>query len=122
MAFCSGCGNQLPQNVSFCPDCGMGIQNNSINTVRMPRKSDGSVVSGEKSVGVAVLLSFLIPGAGTMYAGKIGWGLTLLILSYVLLVVVIGLFIWLYSIYDAYAACKEHNLLWYDYLERSGQA
>ena len=72
-----------------------------------------------------------------MYAGKIGRGLALLIVSflfymlsvfllfisyYALLFLFIGFVIWLYSIYDAYNVCREHNDLWYGYLEQSGQA
>jgi len=123
MVYCAGCGKELRDNVSFCPDCGTGMRNNTINNnTKLPRKSNGTIVTGEKSVGLAVILSLLIPGAGTMYAGKVGWGLVLLILSAALLFFIVGFFIWLYSIYDAYAACKEHNSLWYDYLESSGQA
>jgi len=35
----------------------------------------------KKSVGIAVLLSFVIPGAGQMYLGKIGKGILLFVLA-----------------------------------------
>jgi TM2 domain-containing membrane protein YozV len=70
----------------------------------------------KKSVGIAVLLSFVIPGAGQMYLGKIGKGILLFVLagiSAILCFLFIGFLllpiIWIYSIYDAYKSAKDYN-------------
>ncbi|EQD29224.1 TM2 domain containing protein [mine drainage metagenome] len=67
----------------------------------------------EKSSGVAVVLSFFIPGLGQIYVGKIGFGILLIILgaiSYALSFFLIGipfaLLIWIYSMYDAYRTAE----------------
>ncbi|NPA62819.1 MAG: TM2 domain-containing protein [Methanococci archaeon] len=56
----------------------------------------------KKSVGIAVLLSFFIPGAGQMYLGKVGKGIILLLTCWLIIP-------WIYSIYDAYKSAKDYN-------------
>lgn len=73
-----------------------------------------------KNPGTAVLLSFFIPGAGHMYAGKVAVGLLLLILhifnwTAVLLTIglppaaFIGLFIWIGGMKYSWKAVHEFN-------------
>jgi TM2 domain-containing membrane protein YozV len=72
---------------------------------------------GEKSAGVAVILSFLIAGLGQMYNGEITKGLLLLVLYIVLAVggfffciPYLGvLVLWIYGMYDAYTRAEEYN-------------
>lgn len=56
----------------------------------------------KKSVGIAVLLSFIIPGAGQMYLGRVGKGIILLLTCWLIIP-------WIYSIYDAYKSAKDYN-------------
>jgi TM2 domain-containing membrane protein YozV len=65
----------------------------------------------EKNPILAAFLSFLIPGLGEIYAGKISVGIGLIILAFILstATIVFSLFagilyiiIWLYAIYDSY--------------------
>lgn len=84
----------------------------------------------EKSAGIAVLLSLIIPGAGQMYAGKVGRGVALLILAWFLIPAFVILFLWIFIestgfawlilsflviifyifvLYDAYSVAKEYN-------------
>jgi TM2 domain-containing membrane protein YozV len=67
---------------------------------------------------LAAFLSFLVPGMGQIYAGKILFGIGLIILSFIIstltiLLTIFGIIlyviIWLYAIYDAYATVKNNN-------------
>ena len=67
----------------------------------------------QKSSGIAVILSFFIPGLGQIYVGKISLGVLLIILDFVfglLSIIVIGIpfliLLWLYSMYDAYKTAE----------------
>jgi TM2 domain-containing membrane protein YozV len=78
---------------------------------------------GDKSPGIAGLLSFLIPGVGQMYAGQVGRGvawlacywsaavvtiiLSLVVVGLLLVPVVIGLYIW--CIVDAVTCADAEN-------------
>jgi len=66
----------------------------------------------KKSGGVAIVLSFFIPGAGSMYAGKVGKGIGLLVASlfgYVCLIIP-GLIIHVLALGIAYNDVKTFNL------------
>ncbi|WP_048197420.1 TM2 domain-containing protein [Methanocaldococcus sp. FS406-22] len=56
----------------------------------------------KKSVGIAVLLSLVIPGAGQMYLGKVGKGIIILLTFWLIIP-------YLYGIYDAYKSAKDYN-------------
>lgn len=76
----------------------------------------GKPVTGEKSPFLAFVLSFFFPGVGVMYAGRIGLGFVILILSVILAVFIIGVIFWIYGMYKGYSMCCENNLLWAQYL------
>lgn len=66
-----------------------------------------------KSSGIAVVLSFFIPGLGQIYNGQIGKGILFIILSGILVLlmfVIIGiplyLIFWVYNLYDAYRTAE----------------
>jgi TM2 domain-containing membrane protein YozV len=65
---------------------------------------------GPKSPGVALLLSFLICGAGQMYCGRVGKGILMLIGCIVLWFILLGWTIWIWSMIDAYTTAKDMNL------------
>ncbi|MDI6885794.1 MAG: TM2 domain-containing protein [archaeon] len=56
----------------------------------------------KKSAGIATLLSFIIPGAGQMYLGRVGKGILILIFCWLIIP-------WLYGIYDAYKTANDYN-------------
>lgn len=66
---------------------------------------------------LAAFLSFLLPGMGQIYVGKILFGLLLILLAFVIstltifLISIIGIILymilWLYAIYDAYTSAQE---------------
>jgi TM2 domain-containing membrane protein YozV len=69
-----------------------------------------------KNPGIALLISFFIPGVGSIYAGKTSTGVAILvgyIVSWVLTVVIIGfagiLGFWIWGMIDAYQAAQAWN-------------
>src|SRR4029077_15039538 len=71
---------------------------------------DDSGSFGQKSAGVALLLSFLICGAGQMYCGRVGKGILMLIGCIALWFIFLGWTVWIWSMVDAYATAKDMNL------------
>jgi TM2 domain-containing membrane protein YozV len=72
-----------------------------------------------KNPGVAVLISFFVPGGGSLYAGKTNAGLTILfcyLMSWLLTLVFIGIFgivgFWIWGMIDAYRAAQAWNRAW----------
>ena len=57
----------------------------------------------EKDTTLAAILSFLMPGLGQIYAGQLGRGILIFILTFLgyLCFVIPGLFIWIWNIFDA---------------------
>lgn len=102
----------------------------SFSSNSVPTTSWGKEVTGEKSAFLALILSFLFPGIGIAYAGKVGLGVIIFILSEICLGLTIALAIfligfvftipyaifWIYGMYKAYTMCGENNRLWAQYL------
>ncbi|MCB9726994.1 MAG: hypothetical protein H6744_06010 [Deltaproteobacteria bacterium] len=63
-----------------------------------------------KNPTVAAVLSAFIPGAGQVYAGRVGRGVGVFIGTLVLTPIFVGWFLWLAQIFDAHTTAKEHNL------------
>jgi TM2 domain-containing membrane protein YozV len=69
-----------------------------------------------KNAGLALLISFFIPGVGSLYAGKTNTGVIILIgyiVSWVLTLVLIGIVgvfgFWIWGMIDAYQAAQAWN-------------
>jgi TM2 domain-containing membrane protein YozV len=69
-----------------------------------------------KNAGIAILISFFIPGVGSLYAGKTSTGVIILvgyIVSWVLTLVIIGFVgifgFWVWGMIDAYQAAQAWN-------------
>jgi TM2 domain-containing membrane protein YozV len=69
-----------------------------------------------KNPGIALLISFFIPGVGSLYAGKTSTGVIILIgyiISWVLTIVIIGFVgivgFWIWGMIDAYQAAQAWN-------------
>ncbi len=127
--YCNNCGSEMADDAKFCPKCGKeaGAQ---------PRASGThGVAYTEKSVGLAVVLSLIIVGAGQMYAGKVGRGIAILLFSlFGIGVLYVPLFLapsvgtlalgsilviawYVFVVYDAYKQAKNYN----EYLNRNGR-
>ena len=79
-------------------------------------------VVAPRSPAIALLLSFFIPGLGSMVNGRVGIGaliLGLYILGYILILVFVGIFVvigvWIWGMVDAYKAAqawiREHGII-----------
>lgn len=138
---CPSCREQLPADAAFCFNCGksldmkteetksvedtkspatepivVNIQNEGTPKTReLPITSWGKVVTGEKSTFLAVLLGFFISGTGVMYAGRVGLGIVIFVLTILTALFLVGIIIWIYGMYKAYTMCKENNRLWLEY-------
>jgi TM2 domain-containing membrane protein YozV len=69
-----------------------------------------------KNAGVALLISFFLPGVGSLYAGKTTTGVIILIgyiISWILTIVLIGFVgvfgFWLWGMIDSYQAAQSWN-------------
>lgn len=69
-----------------------------------------------KSAGIALLLSLIVPGLGTMYAGEVTWGIVIFgmwVLSWIALFFVVGFItlpiVWIVSLIAAYSAAQKWN-------------
>jgi TM2 domain-containing membrane protein YozV len=69
-----------------------------------------------KNPGIALLISFFIPGVGSLYAGKVSTGVTILacyIVSWILTIIIIGFVgvfgFWIWGMIDAYQAAQAWN-------------
>ena len=91
--FCDKCGSKLAEDATFCSNCG--------NPVKAKKN---------KNIYIALILTFILTGLGSIYAGNMKKGLMLLIAR--ILLAILGLFIgiffvfsvlvWAYAFYEAY--------------------
>jgi hypothetical protein len=62
LAFCRACGTQIDARAVICPRC--GVAQAPLHNALLPGAPN------QKSVALAILLSFLWPGAGHLYVGS----------------------------------------------------
>jgi TM2 domain-containing membrane protein YozV len=100
---CSTCAVEVEDKI-YCKDC------------LKKGKSAEKEYQKIKSSGLAVILSFFIPGLGQIYTGKIGMGILLLILGiifgilcFILIGIIPYIIIWAYSMIDAYNTAEDIN-------------
>ena len=121
--FCPTCGKTLQfENAEICPSCGVRIK-------EVPEVPPIQSVRVGKSTGLAVILSFFIPGLGQIYCGRIMRGILILIGIIFSCILAFGLFIsllgsshgdpsagftllippifWVLNLYDAYTIAKQ---------------
>jgi TM2 domain-containing membrane protein YozV len=141
--FCHRCGKENPNDALFCNSCGSELNpipnsdrystqyqnqqarydsdlNYSNNYRYDSRPRDVEI----KSTGLGILLSFLLPGLGHLYAGKINKGLVILIVyvimwaaSYFIIPLFVAFILWIWAMVDVYGIIKEYN----DYKARTGR-
>ena len=102
--FCPSCGEKIDEKAEICPKCGVRVK-------ELPAQP-----TVQKSAGLAVVLSFFIPGLGQIYNGQIGKGILFIIVGAILaftMVVLIGFILyplfWIYNLYDAYSTAEKIN-------------
>lgn len=120
-AFCRGCGRQINPSTVICPSCGVATGEPSPMSQHdmqlAHQRRTAMVTMQQKSTGVAVLLSLLIPGLGQFYAGAPGKGIMFIAFSFVnflLMFVFIGFLLqpinWIASMVDANSEATKFNM------------
>ena len=120
IVICPNCGKNTPEG-KFCESCGASVQ--TTQTFQQPvaqqpvyTQQPAAAVMQKKSAGVAVILSFFLPGLGQIYNGQIGKGIGMIILSvifWLLSSILIGIpfyiILWVYGMYNAYSTANKIN-------------
>jgi TM2 domain-containing membrane protein YozV len=102
---CPRCGKVSgEQSPRFCSSCGARMDGKTPAEYPVPP-------SEQKSTTVAGFCSSVLPGLGQVYNGETvkGFALFLLTLAGLVLLVIPGLVVWLYAMYDAYAVAAKMN-------------
>ena len=113
MKFCPECGTPLVrENSRFCDNC--GAQLSIAGTGQYTPSQFGFTtrqVREEKSPLVASLCSSFIPGLGQVYNGMTARGVALFVgtLFGCIVLLIPGLIVWVYAIYDAYSMAAKMN-------------
>ena len=115
--FCSKCGADVEHNAQNCPNCGAQLYETQPNTYQTGAQQPPQYITPLKNAGLAAVLSFIIPGAGVIYAGQIGKGLLYFIIGllvtigtfFLIFIGILFLIFWVWQIYDAYNITEEYN-------------
>ena len=91
--FCDNCGCELEDDEAFCSNCGNHVK-----------------AKNNKNIYIALILTFILTGLGSIYAGNKQKGLILLLIRIVLAVLgvfmsiffVFSILVWAYAFYEAY--------------------
>ena len=107
-ATCPHCGfESRDESPRFCSSCGARMD----GTVPAWCAGTGAPAPEAKNTSVAGFCSSVLPGLGQVYNGEIakGYLLFLLTLAGLVLFLIPGIVVWLYSLYDAYAVAGKMN-------------
>lgn len=103
-------------DAKYCPNCGEATGGEVPQTTNNQKQIDATIQRNQKNEVLALILSFIIPGVGEIYTGKVGKGLALLLLAIIaacLILFVVGFImypiVWIYSMVDSYKLAKEYN-------------
>ena len=72
-----------------------------------PQLPDGTVVTGEKSPTVALIIGFIIPGSGVVYGYRVWLGIGIFLISVLLIPVFVGFVLWIYGILLGNDLCRK---------------
>jgi TM2 domain-containing membrane protein YozV/ribosomal protein L40E len=104
--FCSSCGANVPDTAKFCNECGARLPDAATSQNPPPAQDTGS-----KSAFLALAGSTFVPGLGQVYEGNILRGYLVFLGTFFgfFLLIIPGIIIWLYGIYDAYSTAEKMN-------------
>lgn len=108
LSICPKCKKEYDDSWKKCLHCGVDlIKSDKLYTV----SSQKMITNNPKNPGVALILSFFMPGLGQFYNEQIGKGFLFLILFWVLVWTIIGgIIIWIIGLVDAFNSAKNFNL------------
>lgn len=103
--FCENCGKEIQDDVKFCPICGHKTRDAVKTSYSQPK---------EKNMVLALIISFILPGLGIVYAGNTKKGILIFVGGLIFSILgigipvckVIGLIIWIYGLYETYNEMK----------------
>ncbi|MDZ4202516.1 MAG: hypothetical protein U1C96_10265 [Gallionella sp.] len=110
MVFCKGCGKEIHETATACPQCGAPQVTNN-NQISNDAKLMLLVEYRKKSGWIAALLNWIIPGAGYMYCGRTFLGIAAL-LFIVAAYMTIGLLAMVFTpflIIDGFLSARRYN-------------
>ena len=104
--FCSTCGAPVPETAKFCNECGARLPGPVL-----PGQPEPAQDTGSKSAFLALAGSTFVPGLGQVYEGNILRGYLVFLGTFFgfFLLIIPGIIIWLYGIYDAYSTAEKMN-------------
>ena len=119
--FCDKCGAKLKnENVNFCDKCGAEVKFTS-NTQSNSTTPNILINVEEKSMGIAMLISFFLSGLGMAYAGNVAKGVGFFVGSIIIIfflglifrswvLTLITIIIWIIGLVLTYQEVNEYNL------------
>jgi len=120
---CSNCGEPATgTNAKSCSNCGKPYPQTESEKENVCSAEKIGYVK-EKSSFFAVLLSFVSPGLGQVYNGRLKKGLLMLLINFVgiFLAGIPSLLVWFYSIYDANNEANKVNKGELPFVEATGK-
>lgn len=75
LMYCRECGQRVSSEAPTCPHCGVPAPVLLPNGLPAASAARTLVVKPQRDPGLAGVLSFVFPGAGQLYRGKVGAGI-----------------------------------------------
>ncbi len=125
--YCSNCGEPLKEYAIVCSNCGKPVPGRSgvhgtesesetrteekVHAEQVYRDTPKNTSNQSKNTFFALILSFFIPGLGQVYNGRFwkGVGFMIAVPLGTLLLILPGLAIWIWGMYDAYSESEKIN-------------
>ncbi len=108
---CATCRNKMFGR-NYCDGCAANLEGElrRPQTVRAPVPARLLLATRpRRHPGTAALLSFLFPGAGQLYAGRVGRGIVIFFATFGTLAIGVGALLWIANIFDAAHVVREEN-------------
>ena len=106
--FCPECGKSLENETSkFCNNCGTSLDSSNV----IVKKESSQEIQEEKSSFIAILCSLFVPGLGQVYNGETEKGVIIFLATLIgtFILIIPGVIVWIYGMYDAYTIAKKMN-------------